>query len=62
MENYIATFKTGEQISPDDWAVINPSLKINENTTIGEINEWFKKKNGGKVMQVSIIELEEIED
>lgn len=58
MNEFIATFKTSQQISPDDFAVYNPTLKITESTTIGEIQEWFHKKHGGPTMEVTIIQLE----
>jgi len=60
MKEYIATFETGCQITEDRYTVLNPSLKITDNTTIGEINKWFIKNNGGKIMQVDIIELETV--
>ena len=57
---YIATYKTSRQISPDDWEVYNPSLKITDQTTIGEIRKWFTEGSidPGKVsMEVKIIQL-----
>lgn len=57
---YIATFKTSYQISPDDWAVTNPTLSIDETTTIGEIKNWFIKNNGGKLLEIKIIECQNI--
>lgn len=62
MKDYIATFETSAQITENSFTVLNPSLKIDENTTIGDINKWFSKKSRGNVMQVCIIELENIED
>jgi hypothetical protein len=60
MKEYVATFKTSYQISQDEWDVCNPSLKINEQTTIKEVNEFFSKNNGGQLMEVRISELQSL--
>lgn len=57
MKEYIITFKTSFQISPDDWAVSNPSMKVNENTTIKEIEEFYRKHNKVSSLEVKLIEL-----
>lgn len=58
MKEYVATFKTSRQISPDDWEVYNPTMKVTDSTTIGEINEWFKKLSGSTKTEVKLIEIE----
>lgn len=42
MTEYVAQFKTSRQISPDDWEVITPTMKVNAETKIGDILEWAK--------------------
>jgi hypothetical protein len=42
----VATFKMSGQISPDDWETWTCALEVDENTTIGQIFEWMKTKNG----------------
>ena len=59
-KKYVATYETSVQISHDDFTVINPSLMVNENTTIGEIESWFRKDAKNEVLQIKIIELENI--
>jgi len=57
-KEYIASFKNSRQISIDDWEVFHPSLKITEDTTIGEIDKWYRKMLGHQVLEVTIIQLE----
>jgi len=56
---FVATFKTSYQISPDDFAVVNPCLKITGETTIQEVLNWYRKEIPAGNMQVSIHQLEE---
>lgn len=42
----VALFRMADQISPDDWETWTHTLEINENTTVGEIVEWMRTKNG----------------
>ncbi len=58
MKEYIATFKTADQISPDDFCTYNPTLKVTPETTIAEIDQWYRKYHKNGLMQLSIIELE----
>lgn len=57
MKEYIATFSCSEQISECDYKIKNPTLKISEQTTIVEIDLFYRKfiKNGQ--MEIKIIEL-----
>jgi hypothetical protein len=58
MKEFVVTFKTSCQISPDDWKVINPSLKVNENTTVKEIEAFFRKHMKDAKTEVTLIEME----
>jgi hypothetical protein len=58
MKEYFVTFKHSYQISPDDWDVCNPALKVTNETTIGEIADWFDKYQTAYPMEVKIIELQ----
>ena len=43
MKEYIVTFKSSYQISPDDFKVYNPSMKVTETTTVKEIDDFSQK-------------------
>jgi hypothetical protein len=57
-KEYIVTFKTSSQISPDDWDVYNPCLKVTEETTVKDIEAFYRKYSPISIMQVSLIEVE----
>ena len=57
---YIATYKTSAQISPDDFAVFNPTLELSDDTTIGEIKRWHESRERNTQMEVTIIEVEQV--
>ena len=57
MKEYVVTFKTSCQISPDDWDVYSPALKVNENTTVKEIEEFFRKHVKIGTMEVRLSDL-----
>lgn len=54
---YIAQFKTGAQITEDKYRTVNPTLELNDKTTIEDIKNWFRKLDGSGKMQVEIIEI-----
>lgn len=58
-KEFIATFKSSIQITQDDYKVINPMLKITEETTIKTISDWYEKTENRKdiPMEVIIIKL-----
>lgn len=57
--DFAVSFKTSNQISPDDFKVLTPTLKVNPETTIGEIYAWYKNKEGNtKPMDVSLTQME----
>lgn len=58
MNEYIVTFKISVQISPDDWGVINPAMKVTESTTVKEIEEFYRKYEKVGAMEVKLIQLE----
>jgi hypothetical protein len=41
---YIIKYEIAVQCSPDDWRMEWKEKIVDENTTIGEIVEWFKQK------------------
>jgi hypothetical protein len=57
MKQFVATFKTSIQISPDDWKVINPSMLCNQNTTLGEIEHFVNSHNNIGILEFKVIEL-----
>lgn len=38
---YVASFKASRQIGPEDWESYRPVLKLTDNTTVGEIRDWY---------------------
>jgi hypothetical protein len=40
---FIASYRTSQQISPEDWETVTKALEIDENTTIGQIRDWYYK-------------------
>lgn len=56
---YQVTIKKFIQTSPDDWELIDESLKVNDNTTIGEITQWVKSgwANQGDHCQFKVVQL-----
>jgi len=58
IDEFAVSYKTAYQISPDDFAVVTPTLKVTKETTVGEILEWFKVGNGDKnPMDVKIVQM-----
>jgi len=53
----IAQFRTAQQISPDDWGVYHPTLKISQETKVSEIIKWYKKENPNGKVELRLIEL-----
>lgn len=41
---YVAIAKNSGQVSPDDWDVWDETLKLTDETTIGQIREWYLTK------------------
>ena len=58
MKEYSISFTTGEQISPDDFRTIHPTMKANENTTLKEIEDFFRKYEKIGRTEVRVSELE----
>lgn len=61
-KEFIVQYRTSRQISPDDWEVINRTVKIHEGTTIKEVLEWFREDNKTSDLNVNIIQLKPIKD
>jgi len=57
MNEYVVTFPTSEQIAEDSWRVRNPSLKVNDETTMKEIANFYKSINKCGNVEVTVIEL-----
>lgn len=45
MENkeYIVTFPVSNQMTEYEWRIKNPTMKVTDKTTIGEITEFYNK-------------------
>ncbi len=60
---YVASYVDSRQISPDDFEVFQPALKVTDETTIGEIRAWREtgmsqlQKNGLVMDNIRITEL-----
>ena len=60
IDEFAVTYKTAYQISPDDFAVVTPMLKVTKETTVGEILEWFQGGNGEQTpMNIKIMQMME---
>lgn len=46
---FVVSFSVTRQISPDDYEVIRPALKVTPSTTIAQILEWYNDLNAGQV-------------
>jgi hypothetical protein len=57
-KQYVATCKTSIQISEDRYKVINPSMLCDENTTIKEIELFFRANTTNEPTEIKIIELQ----
>ena len=57
MKEYVVTFTTSVQIGPDDFKVVNPSMKVTENTTVKEIEDFYRKHCPKSAVEVKLIEL-----
>jgi len=60
MKEYIITFPKTVQISPDEWKVVNPSMRVDENTTVKEIDLFYRKHSKEKILELKIIEIESL--
>jgi hypothetical protein len=56
-KQYVATFTTSIQISPDNFKLINPSMLCDENTTLGDIEKFVKENHWNGIIEVRITEL-----
>ena len=60
IDEFAVTYKTAYQISPDDFAVVTPTLKVTKETTVGDILEWSHVANGNQnPMDVKIVQMME---
>lgn len=58
---FSVSFKSNEQITPDDFRVISPTLKITETTTIKQILDWYRKFDKYSPMEIKIVQMQETE-
>lgn len=56
-KEYAISFKNSVQIGPEDWETLTPTLKATEETTIGQIKEWYLSKFPGTPEQKEAIKL-----
>lgn len=60
MTKFLVKYKTSHQISIDDWAVCFNEALFEENTTLKEIREWYKTKQGSDVKKLDEVILSEV--
>lgn len=58
IDAFVATFQTGEQYTEQNWRPINPTLAIGPETTVREIQEWYRTIIPEGRMEVRIIQLQ----
>ena len=56
-KEYVVSFKTSEQITECNWQIRTPSMKIKPETTVAEIEVFYRKWNKVGEMEVKIVEL-----
>jgi hypothetical protein len=56
---YIAQFLTAEQYSPDDWKAVSPTMKVTNDTTIGEIRQWMTSRRAALEREFKVIMIEQ---
>lgn len=59
-KEYVASFVTSEQITESEWTKITPCMKITPETTIAEIEAFYRKFKKSGQMEVKIVELENV--
>jgi len=57
-KEFVVSFVTSEQITECSWNVRTPSMKIKPETTVAEIEAFYRKWNKVGQMEVKIVELE----
>jgi hypothetical protein len=55
---YVVTFPVNNQLTESSWEVLNPSLKINSNTRVSAICNFYRKHLPVPPMEVKIIQLQ----
>jgi len=56
-KEYVVTFRMSGQISPDDWDVWSPTMKVTPETTVAEIIAFYRSKAPAGHLEVKLIEL-----
>ena len=57
-KEFVVSFVSSEQITEYNWSVRTPSMKIKPETTVAEIEAFYRKWNKVGQMEVKIVELE----
>lgn len=57
-KEYVVTFPVSKQISEDSWKVINPTFKIDSNSRISIIEDFFRTHNAHETLEIKLIELQ----
>ena len=58
MKEYVVTFPYCEQVSPNDWQLSHPAMKVTPETTMAEIELFFRRYVKNMILDVNIRELE----
>lgn len=58
-KEFVVSFVTSEQITECNWSVRTPSMKVKPETTVAEIEAFYRKWNKVGQMEVKIVELEQ---
>lgn len=59
-KEFCVYIKTSEQVTEDRWELRRKSLKVDSNTTIGEIEKWYRKFLEVGHTQFEVVELQQI--
>ena len=58
-KEFVVSFVTAEQITECNWSVRTPSMKIKSETTVAEIEDFYRKWIKVGQMEVKIVEMEQ---
>lgn len=57
-KEYAVSIVVGEQYTEENWASVTHTLKVNTNTTLFEIEQWYRKYFKQGATQFKVTELE----
>lgn len=58
-KEYVVSFETSEQFTECNWKIRTPSMKIKPETTVAQIEAFYRKWNKVGEMEVKIVQLEQ---